>query len=541
MIPRSISSAVLVAALGVFTLTACGDDGTTEPTGPTSPPAVPSGISASVSGDTISVSWNPVSGADSYRVQISSDNDERSTTVQAPTTSATFPDVNRGVTYAAQVEAINSAGSSGFSSSVTVTVQAAGSDVRVISNDITSDTTFTADRKWVLDGPVFVGEDCGTSGDCEGAVTLTIEPGATIYGRKNPTQSVRGSYLIVQRGSQIIADANPNDDACTKPSAENVIVFTSDQPAGQRARGDWGGLVINGQAPINSGEEAQGEGDSGLYGGTEPEDDSGILCGVRVEYAGDDVTATDQLNGIAFQGVGAGTTVDYVQVHYNVDDGTEPFGGTVSQTHMVMTGIGDDSFDGTDGYRGFMQFLIAQQRGDDADQGMELSNNGADPDAAPHSTAVAANATLVGAGVDLGSGEIAAKGDASDAGVLLREGSSYRIFNSIVTGFGASGMDVEGARTAAHADNRLNGQTDPASTLRFEGNVLWSNAGQGGGDHNLADESGDGYTQSENLAFFNEDGYRNMLADPQLPDAAFSIGSMDSPPNLVPTGTPSGY
>lgn len=535
MIPKHIRSCVLALTLGAFALAACGGE---NGTGPTSPPAVPSGVSATASGDTITVTWDAVPEATSYTATVSSEEDERSRTMRAPTTRAVFAGAIRGVTYAAQVTASNSAGSSGASSAVTVTV---GGNVEVISSNITSDTTFTADKKWVLDGPVFVGDDCGPSGDCTGSVTLTVEPGATIYGKRIETANVRGSYLVVQRGSRIVADANPGGQGCTKPAAENVIVFTSDQPAGERARGDWGGLVINGQAPINTGEEAEGEGDSGLYGGTEPDDDSGILCGVRVEYAGDDVTATDQLNGIAFQGVGAGTTVDYVQVHYNVDDGTEPFGGTVTQTHMVMTGIGDDSFDGTDGYRGFMQFLVAQQRGDAADQGMELSNNGADPSASPHSTAVAANATLVGSGVDLGTGELAARGGASDAGVLLREGANWRVFNSVVTGFGASGMDVEGAQTAAYADNRLSGQSDPSSTLRFEGNVLWSNAGQGGGDHNLADESGDGYTQSENLAFFEEDGFRNVLADPQLPDAAFSIGSMDSPPNLVPTGTPSSY
>lgn len=533
--------AAIVAVLGMLSLAACSDDNGNNGTGPDAPSA-PGNVQATVSQDTITVTWDAVSSADEYGVRISSSSDERTQTVQSGTTTATFGGVNRGQTYAAQVQASNGAGSSGYSASASVDVPAPNSDVAVIDSDITTDTTFTADRDWVLDGPVFVGGDCGPSGDCADAVTLTIEPGTTVYGRKDPTTSVRGSYLVVSRGSKIIADANPSDQGCTRPTADSVIVFTSDQPRGQRARGDWGGLVINGQAPINSGQEAQGEGDSGLYGGTEADDDSGVLCGVRVEYAGDDVTATDQLNGIAFQGTGSATTVDYVQVHYNVDDGTEPFGGTTTQTHMVMTGIGDDSFDGTDGYQGFMQFLIAQQRGDNADQGLELSNNGSTPDASPHSSAVLANATLVGAGVDLGSGEIAAEGSSSDAGVLLREGSNYRVFNSIVTGFGASGFDVEGAQTAQYADNRLAGQTDPSSTLRFEGNIVYSNVAQGGAAaDNLADESGDGYSQSENENFFTESGFNNMLADPQLASGAFDIGSMSSPPNLVPSGTPSGY
>ncbi len=389
-----------------------------------------------------------------------------------------------------------------------------GAATATLSGTIASDRTLSADTTYLLDGPVFVGEDCGIDGSASGcnAVTLTIEPGTTLMGLSTPGDpDVRGSFLTVTRGSQIIADAHHPDfggsGVCEKPAESDVIVFTSDQPAGSRARGDWGGLVLNGQAPLNTGDEAQGEGDSGLYGGNDENDSSGVLRGVRVEFAGDDVTATDQLNGIAFQGVGAGTTVCYAQVAYNVDDGTEPFGGTVSQTHMVMTGIGDDSFDGTDGWQGFLQFGIAQQRADDADQGFEFSTEGDDPSATPPSSAVVANVTLVGAGVSLGTGEIAAEGGESDIGILFREGGNYRIFNTIAVGFGASGLDVEGAQTAQNADNRYFGEsTAPEDILRLESSILWSNVSQGDGDDNFADASGDGYAQGENRAFFLSGG-----------------------------------
>ncbi|MGD8700610.1 MAG: fibronectin type III domain-containing protein [Gemmatimonadales bacterium] len=319
---------------------------------------------------------------------------------------------------------------------------------------INADETWTADNIYVLDGPVFAGVDVGIDGNAPGgtSVTLTIEPGTTILGLREPSnQDARGSYLVINRGSKIIADATGG--VSRRPTEAEAIVFTSDAAPGSRARADWGGLVINGLAPLNTGDEAIGEGGSGLYGGTDPLDDSGILRGVRVEFAGDRVSGTDELNGIAFQGVGAGTTVDYVQVHYNEDDGTEPFGGTVSQTHMVMTGIGDDSFDGTDGYQGFMQYLIAQQRADGADNGFEISNNGDDPTASPKSSAVVANATMVGSG--FGTGEIHGLGTSGDVGVLFREGSHYRLFNVIAVGFGDSGFDVEGNTTAQNADCRI--------------------------------------------------------------------------------------
>ena len=77
-----------------------------------------------------------------------------------------------------------------------------------------------------------------------------------------------------------------------------------------------------------------------------------------------------------------------------------------------------------------------------------------------------------------------------------------RIFNSIVTGFGASGFDVEGASAAVAADTRLGGSTSPPDVLRFESSVLWSNVAQGDGDENFTDASDDGYTAMENKWFF---------------------------------------
>ncbi|MEJ2481712.1 MAG: hypothetical protein P8049_00920, partial [Gemmatimonadota bacterium] len=333
--------------------------------------------------------------------------------------------------------------------------------------------------------------------------------------------------------SQLIADATGANGV--KPAEEDMIVFTSDAPRGQRARGDWGGIVLNGRAPINSGDEASGEGDSGLYGGIDDNDSSGILRGVRVEFAGDDVTATDQLNGIAFQGTGAGTTVDYVQVHYNVDDGTEPFGGSTSQTHMVMTGIGDDSFDGTDGYRGFIQYAIAQQRADDADQGFELSNNGDDGTLTPISTAVIANATIVGAS----KGEIGGLGTESDIGLLQREGSGWRIYNTIITNFNDSGFCVEDAVSQSRANNAVAGSTTPGDILAFSNSILWANVNRDtDADVNFADACGGTYNNEQ---FFNTAAFNNLIADPQIPTSAFDIGTMMAPPDFTPAAMPGGY
>ena len=221
----------------------------------------------------------------------------------------------------------------------------------ILSGEIAADMTLTADVSYLLRGAVFVAD----------GATLTIEAGTTIYG-----EGATNGALVVARGGRLVADGAP----------DAPIVFTSDQEVGFRARGDWGGLIINGRAPLNiPGNEAEGEGGTGAYGGDDPADDSGVLRYVRVEFAGSELSPDNELNGVAFQGVGSGTVVDSVQVHLSKDDGVEFFGGTVDARRVVCTGIGDDSFDWTEGWTGRGQFWIARQRGDDADQGIEADSN----------------------------------------------------------------------------------------------------------------------------------------------------------------------
>lgn len=529
----------MVGALASFGAVACDDD----PVDTTMPPGQPGTPQIAVNGTSATVTWTAGANADSYVVTLSSPGEsDRTASTNASTLTATFNNLTQGATYAAQVTASNSDGTA-TSGVATALIPVDDPGFIEVTADILTNTTWTADKVWVITQPIFVGQDCGADGsdpDCV-AATLTIEPGTTIVGKTDIPQGVRGAYLVVSRGSMIVADANANEaDPSVRPSEANVIVFTSDKPRGERARGDWGGLVINGQAPTNSGNNVLGEGDSGFYGGPDVNDSSGILRGVRVEFAGDDVTPTDQLNGIALQGVGAGTTMDYVQVHYNVDDGVEPFGGAVSQTHVVLTGIGDDSADGTDGYRGFMQWVLIQQRGDDADNGLELSNNGDDEAASPKSSAVIANATVIGGNDGSVGGTIA--GSEGDIGADLREGSHYRIYNSIITGFDDAGFCVEGAQAVVNADARMSGNTDPSATLSFENNIVWGNNANGmtpgGGIENFNACSG-GYTDTQNQAFFNM--FNNMTVDPGFAASAFDLGSMASPPDFTLAAMPTGY
>jgi len=522
-------------AAAPFVLTACSDDSS----GPKVPdaPGAPTNVSLAVDGQTITVTWTaPSEEVDSYRVVLSTAGEGDRTQDNLVSTSVSFSNLSEATTYFAQVTAINGGGASPVATGSATTEEIPETFVNVTA-DVLTNTTWTSDKVWILNQPIFVGKDCGTDDTKEGCVhaTLTIEPGTTILGKTDVPQGVRGAYLVISRGSQIIADATGED---RPPTEDEVIVFTSDKPRGERGSEDWGGLVINGQAPTNAGDEAVGEGDSGSYGGPDVNDSSGIIRGVRIEFAGDDVTPTDQLNGLAPQGVGAGTTISYVQIHYNKDDGVEPFGGTVSMDHIVVTGIGDDSVDGTDGYRGFMQFIIGQQRGQDADQGFELSTNGDNGAATPASTAVIANASMIGARDGVVTGTIA--GAESDYGLMFREGSNYRVYNSILTGFGKGGLCVENGVTIQNANNRVGGQTDPATTLSAEGLILWNNKSTTDEDQNFA-ECDSNFPLAMNKAFFETAGFNNMVADPGFDSSAFDLGTIDSPPDFTLAAMPGGY
>jgi hypothetical protein len=145
---------------------------------------------------------------------------------------------------------------------------------------------------------------------------------------------------------------------------------------------------------------------------------------VRVEFGGTLLSPENELNGIAFQGVGSGTVVDYIQVHKNDDDGVEFFGGTVQASHIVISGAGDDSLDWTDGWQGSAQYVILQQDGA-GDNGIEGDNNGDNNDANPRSNPTLSNVTIIGA----------PDSEQSDFGLLLREGTALDLDSVLVQGF----------------------------------------------------------------------------------------------------------
>ena len=162
----------------------------------------------------------------------------------------------------------------------------------------------------------------------------------------------------------------------------NPIIFTSNRPAGQRNSGDWGGVLILGRAPVNKVEPLiEGGIIGGSYGGTDPNDNSGVFRYVRIEYPGYRFQLNNEVNGLTMGGVGRGTEIHHVQVSYSDDDSYEWFGGTVDAKYLVALGGTDDEFDTDFGWKGNLQFgfgLRDQNRWDPTGQsnGFESDNDG---------------------------------------------------------------------------------------------------------------------------------------------------------------------
>jgi hypothetical protein len=435
----ALASAALIGA----TLSACTEDSPTEPT-PTAP-AAPAGVSAASTGtSSIRVVWNQVSGAASYELD-RAEGTGAFANIQSGLTATFFEDTGlaSSTEYRYQVRAVSGALKSANSSPASATTGTVAPKVTTVTG-VPLSRTFFADTTYVLQGYVKVSN----------GATLTIRAGTRIVG----DTLVPGSSLWVLRGSRIMAEG----------TATNPIVFTSQRSEGNRAPGDWGGLIIVGNAPINrTANPIFTEGPSGAAenyaGGTDFNDDSGSLKYVRVEFAGYDVSngGGQELNGVSSYAVGRGTTYDYVQNTAGLDDSFEFWGGGADIRHMISFEAGDDHYDFSEGFQGRGQFLIALQtsvltprpgsgtvssdpRGFEGD-GCENDKAGCTYANAPYSMPVWANFTVIGPGDGVFS-------TTDGNGAVVRRGGAANFVNGIVARWPGVGFSIRDDETKALMD-----------------------------------------------------------------------------------------
>lgn len=449
---RSRQFPSVAVAVAMATLAACGDD---DPTQPSLVPPLGFQVSA-VSPTSIRISFNSAIGVDQYHVERAegpAGSFAALVSLPAPASPQLVEHLDTGLDpgalYRYRVKAVIGVSESPYTAEQVATTMSPG--VKDVTTDILTNTTWYADTTYLLKGFIHVAN----------GATLTIQPGTVIQGDFNTL----GAALFVLRGAKI--------NAVGTPSAP--IVFTSSRPVGQRQPGDWGGLIIVGNARLNrTGVDVQLEGtgtatgnDPGsnygitYSGGTVDSDDSGELRYVRVEFAGYAPSLNNELNSFTFAAVGSGTRLSYLQSMAGLDDSFEWFGGTVDASYLVSYESGDDHFDMSEGYRGRLHHLIALQStqltprtgaGSAASDPQGIENDGCEGagcqlgrNSTPLTTPVVANFTLVG------TGDAATSGSSGGIGMMLRRGVGGWYVNGVLARWPRAAISLRDTETYERA------------------------------------------------------------------------------------------
>jgi hypothetical protein len=370
----------------------------------------------------------------------------------------------------------------------------------ILEGNITANRTLLAREKYILRGFVVV----------KSGVVLTVEPGTVIFGDKQSTGT-----LIIERGGRIEANG----------SVDRPIVFTSAQPKGQRGYGDWGGIVMLGDAPTNKPADTQVEGVPFPYGGTNATSNSGTLRYVRIEFSGVAITPNNEINGLTMGGVGSGTKMEYIQVSFCGDDSYEWFGGNVDAKYLIAFRGWDDDFDCDFGFSGKVQYGISFRDPVINDQstsnGFEVDNDAQGSTATPLTSATFSNMTVIG---PYGRPGVTMFGNDAQWGrsMHLRRNSTITIVNSLFMGF-KEGLRLDGATTLAnYAAN-----TGQLNTLTVAGMTVAAVTGAGG------------VTTPQATDYFNRTGASNaILADYATLNLNTNVFNLTAPNFLPSAGSP---
>lgn len=238
--------------------------------------------------------------------------------------------------------------------------------------------------------------------------TLVIEPGSIVRGQPRfDGATFNPGALIIARDTKIIADGE----------AANPIIFTSasvsstgaqtgsrasgatpafwdadplNSPRPSAVAGNWGGLIVLGNAPTNVDRDTVGVPEfvgvhttaktantddrsavEGIpastsaaiagydrFGGIASDDNSGVLRYVSIRHGGANLSANAEINGLTIGALGRGTTIENIEIWGNTDDGVEIFGGNVNLKNIAIFNAQDDGLDMDVGYHGTVQFLL---------------------------------------------------------------------------------------------------------------------------------------------------------------------------------------
>ena len=292
-----------------------------------------------------------------------------------------------------------------------------------VTGSITGTEMWTSSNIYILNQKVVV----------QDGATLTIQPGTIIKGSTGAGSLA--SALVVARGGTLMAEGTASQPIIMTSASDNITVGqTMGTNLDQNDRGLWGGLVVLGKAPCSfSGdvdaiqiEGIPAEDTWGLYGGSNPSDNSGVIKYVSIRHGGALIGEGNEINGLTLGGVGTGTEIDNVEVVANVDDGIEFFGGTVNASNLFVWAQGDDAIDIDQAYSGTIDNVVVHL-GEASDHAFEIDG----PEGTADGSFTLQNASIFG-------NSATSNGEYAD----YRKGATGATNNVFASGF-PSGKDVE--------------------------------------------------------------------------------------------------
>lgn len=247
-----------------------------------------------------------------------------------------------------------------------------------VDANITADTEWTNDNVYVLAARVTV----------ESGATLSIEEGTIIKGQAGT--GANATALVVARGASIDAVGTSTQPIIFTSIADEIEPGEIASPnLDADINGLWGGVLILGNAPISAdAASVQIEGippsdQNGLYGGSDDDDNSGTFSYVSIRHGGSNIGEGNEINGLTLGGVGSATTISYIEIVGNQDDGIEWFGGTVDVDNAIVWNAGDDALDTDQEWQGTLDNFVVIA-GADTDHALEMDGpEGTDNDL-PH-------------------------------------------------------------------------------------------------------------------------------------------------------------
>lgn len=364
------------------------------------------------------------------------------------------------------------------------------------STNGTGNVTWTSDNTYVLNGFVFVND----------GQTLNIEAGTVVKAMTG--EGAEASALIVARGGKIYAEGTKDEP----------IIFTSivdDLTTPLDLRGLWGGLLILGNGVINnsSGEE-QIEGipetePRGKFGGSDDNDNSGVIKYVSIRYGGTEIGSGNEINGLSLGAVGSETVLEHIEIVWNKDDGIEFFGGKPNVKYLACAFCGDDAIDYDLSFRGNGQFWFALQ-GEGLGEGERAGEHdgGTDPeDGTPYAIPNISNVTYIGSGFG-GVNE-------DNQTFIFRDNAGGHYMNSIFYDFVKRAIEIEDLASGHDSRERL--ETGDLTLV----NNLWFNCGS----NDVSEMCKNEYEQ----VLFTEAERHNSIVDPNFVSISRTSNQMLNP------------